>query len=240
VQNGPTTLSISRKSAIARFIPVTLFLSNVIGAVVYVIRASMGGWVDPRTGPASVSGEPFIWFLAILPVVVFFFALNLAWMIVIVRRRWRVARRGRALCTTEKMLLTGFVGLSCSLTFGQTPFHRFVHIAVSVTDTTGAPIPHSHVVAVQTSEVKEVSGDTNDSGNFDLRLLTGNYNLSVSSPGFRPSSKRIQVHGSRHQSISFVLSVAACPPGICDTVRITDAWPFELSRPVIQQMIGEK
>jgi hypothetical protein len=129
VQNGPTTLSISRKSAIARFIPVTLFLSNVIGAFVYVIRASMGGWVDPRTGPASVSGEPFIWFLAILPVVVFFFALNLAWMIVIVRRRWR--------------------GVGLWL-------------------------------------------------------------------------------------------FAACPPGICDTVRITDAWPFELSRPVIQQMIGEK
>jgi hypothetical protein len=85
----PTTPSISREdSAITRLMPVTLFLLNVIGAVVYVTRASMG-WVDPRTGPASVAGEPFIWFLAILPVVVFFFALNLTWMIVIVRRQWR-------------------------------------------------------------------------------------------------------------------------------------------------------
>jgi hypothetical protein len=93
MHDGPTMLPQSKKrSVVTQPVPVALFLFNVVGAAVYVIRASMGGWADPReraAGIYSVTGEPFVWFVAIFPVVLFFFGLNLTWGVVIVRRHWR-------------------------------------------------------------------------------------------------------------------------------------------------------
>jgi hypothetical protein len=40
-----------------------------------------------------ITGEPFVWFAGIFPVVAIFFVLNLAWVALIVaRRRWRSGR----------------------------------------------------------------------------------------------------------------------------------------------------
>jgi hypothetical protein len=55
-------------------------------------------------------------------------------------------RRGAA----KKMLLAGLFGFFCPLIVGQMTLHGLAHIVVNVTDPTGAPIPHTHVVAVQT------------------------------------------------------------------------------------------
>jgi uncharacterized membrane protein YoaK (UPF0700 family) len=70
-----------------------LFLLYVIGALAYLIRAS-SAWAIPQeraAGSRSITGEPFVWFLAILPIIVFFFVLNVVWGAVIVRRKWQAA-----------------------------------------------------------------------------------------------------------------------------------------------------
>lgn len=69
-----------------------LFLLNVIGAIGYIAAASDGGWViaqERAAGFHSITGEPFIWFLHIFPIVLFFLVLNSVWGTVILRRKWQ-------------------------------------------------------------------------------------------------------------------------------------------------------
>jgi hypothetical protein len=72
-----------------------LLALNAIGAIVYVVRAS-SGWAIPQeraAGIYSVTGEPFVWFAAIFPIVVVFAVLNIAWAaLIIVRRDWSIGR----------------------------------------------------------------------------------------------------------------------------------------------------
>ena len=75
----------------AQPVPLALFLLNVIGAIAYLARAS-SAWAIPQereAGIHSITGEPFVWFLAIFPIVVFFFVLNTVWGAVTVRRQWQ-------------------------------------------------------------------------------------------------------------------------------------------------------
>lgn len=69
-----------------------LFIANVVGAVVYVIRA-MPSWAIPQeraAGVYSVTGEPFVWVGAILPIIMSFAILNLVWGIYIyLNRAWQ-------------------------------------------------------------------------------------------------------------------------------------------------------
>jgi hypothetical protein len=142
--------------------------------------------------------------------------------------------------TAKKALLAGLFGFFCPLVVGQMPSHGLAHTVVNVTDLTGAPIPHALVVAVRAPKTDEVSGETDNSGNLSLRLLAGSYDLSVRSPGFTPLSKRILVHGSKRQVISFALPVGTCPPSGCSTVTTENTLSFELSRTPVQSMIDEK
>ena len=70
---------------------IVLLVLNFIGAVVYVVRAS-NGWVIPRErelGLHSVTGEPYIWALSVLPVCAVFLVLNLTWgAFILARKRW--------------------------------------------------------------------------------------------------------------------------------------------------------
>jgi hypothetical protein len=66
-----------------------LFL-NAVGSILYVVAASRGGWAIPEERAAGIdttTGEPFIWFLDILPIVATFFVINVAWGAVILARR---------------------------------------------------------------------------------------------------------------------------------------------------------
>lgn len=71
------------------------FVTNIVGAVVYVMASSLS-WAIPQErelGLHSVTGEPFIWRTAVLPIWAFFSLLNLIWAGIIVRRKqWRDAR----------------------------------------------------------------------------------------------------------------------------------------------------
>jgi hypothetical protein len=80
----------SAKSSVpSRSTGLALLLVNVIGAVVYVVAASNGWRIPKEQGVVPITGEPFVWFISILPIVAIFSALNLAWGVVILsRRQW--------------------------------------------------------------------------------------------------------------------------------------------------------
>jgi hypothetical protein len=66
-----------------------LLLLNVLGAVVYLWAASLG-WVRAEERK-FVTGEPFIWFLFVLPVAVVFLVVNLTWgAFILARKEWRI------------------------------------------------------------------------------------------------------------------------------------------------------
>jgi hypothetical protein len=67
-----------------------LLVFNLVGAVIYVYRASYG-WVLPQERELhSVTGEPYIWAAAVFPVCVVFFVLNLTWAaFILARKQWR-------------------------------------------------------------------------------------------------------------------------------------------------------
>ena len=81
---------LKRRNITAQRWGLVLLVLNLIGAVIYVVRAS-NGWVIPEErGLNSVTGEPFVWFVSILPVCVLFFVLNLTWgVLILVRKQWR-------------------------------------------------------------------------------------------------------------------------------------------------------
>ena len=63
---------------------------NVVGAILYVVADSRGGWAisqERAAGIHTTTGEPFIWFFSILPIVATFFVINVAWGAVILSRR---------------------------------------------------------------------------------------------------------------------------------------------------------
>lgn len=70
---------------------VGLLIANIAGVCVYVARASLGWTIPEERGLHAVTGEPFIWFLAILPVVAVFAVINLVWAyLIITSRQWRL------------------------------------------------------------------------------------------------------------------------------------------------------
>jgi hypothetical protein len=84
----PTRMSVGAQ-------PIAFLVANVVGAILYLFAASRGGWSIPAERAAGVyttTGEPFVWFLAILPIVAIFFVINVAWTIILARRQWRVGR----------------------------------------------------------------------------------------------------------------------------------------------------
>jgi hypothetical protein len=70
-----------------------LLALNVIGSCVYVLLASPSWAIAEERGLHSTTGEPFVWFAGVLPVVAVFFVLNSAWgALILVRRHWLSGR----------------------------------------------------------------------------------------------------------------------------------------------------
>ena len=66
-----------------------LFITNVIGAITYVL-ASMASWAIPEElaqGVHSVTGEPFVWATRTWPILICFGLLNLIWLTRM--KKWR-------------------------------------------------------------------------------------------------------------------------------------------------------
>jgi hypothetical protein len=74
---------------------VVLLTANVVGAVIYVVAASRGGWVIPQeraAGVHSVTGEPIVWALHVFPICLVFLLLNVTWgAFIFARKEWRTS-----------------------------------------------------------------------------------------------------------------------------------------------------
>ncbi len=72
---------------------IALLVLNIIGTILYVFAASRGGWAIPEERAAGIyttTGEPFVWFLSILPITALFLVINLTWgAIILIRRQWK-------------------------------------------------------------------------------------------------------------------------------------------------------
>gem|GEM_PF-1729129 len=92
--NSPTHAQRTKNPSKAASI--TLLLLNVVGAAFYVFAASRGGWAIPQERAAGINvttGEPFVWFLHILPIIAIFLVVNLAWGTgILTRRFWQGGR----------------------------------------------------------------------------------------------------------------------------------------------------
>jgi hypothetical protein len=94
--------------------PIVLLALNAIGASVYVLLASRGGWVirqECEAGINTTTGEPFVWFGSIAPAVTIFFLLNLAWGVMILRRRQWIAGR-MWLATAAIWMIAAYIDFS--------------------------------------------------------------------------------------------------------------------------------
>ena len=70
-----------------------LLILNVIGAVVYVVAASPSWAIPQEHGVVPITGEPFVWFAGIFPIVAGLLLLNLAWRALILGyRQWSNGR----------------------------------------------------------------------------------------------------------------------------------------------------
>jgi hypothetical protein len=69
--------------------PLVLLGLNLIGAGLYVARASHAWAIPQEHGVVPITGEPFAWFVFILPVVAVFAVINFTWGVFILSRRHR-------------------------------------------------------------------------------------------------------------------------------------------------------
>ena len=81
---------LAKMSLTSQSIGLALLVVNVIGAIAYVAAASNGWRIPQEQGVVPITGEPFVWFNSILPIVAIFSVLDLAWgAVILARRQWR-------------------------------------------------------------------------------------------------------------------------------------------------------
>jgi hypothetical protein len=67
-----------------------LLVSNVIGAIAYVLLASVSWAIPQEAGLHSETAEPVVWGLTALPIFAVFSLINLTWgALILARRQWR-------------------------------------------------------------------------------------------------------------------------------------------------------
>jgi hypothetical protein len=79
--------SIAAKVGLTQRANVILLVANLIGASLYVWRSSFSWAIPQEKGLNSTTGEPFIWALAVIPVVAVALLVNVPWGVMILRRR---------------------------------------------------------------------------------------------------------------------------------------------------------
>lgn len=81
----PTT-PVATSSRPSKGMDVTFALANVVGIVIYLVLASRGWRIPQEHGAVPVTGEPFVWILA-MPVFGIFFLANITWGVLLVQHR---------------------------------------------------------------------------------------------------------------------------------------------------------
>jgi hypothetical protein len=69
-----------------------LLTANVLGIIIYVTVSSYSWAIPQERGLNSMTGEPLVWAVSVLPIWALFSLLNLIWAAIIIgRRQWRSA-----------------------------------------------------------------------------------------------------------------------------------------------------
>jgi hypothetical protein len=74
-----------------KLLNITFMSANAVGIVLYLLLASRGWRILQEHGMVPVTGEPFVWALAI-PVLAAFLLANIVWAVLLVR--YRESKRG--------------------------------------------------------------------------------------------------------------------------------------------------
>jgi hypothetical protein len=81
------------KTLLAQPVSLALLVLNAIGAVIYVVTASPSWATQQEHGVVPITGEPFVSFAGVFPIIAGFLLLNLAWGTLILGcRRWSSGR----------------------------------------------------------------------------------------------------------------------------------------------------
>jgi hypothetical protein len=70
----------------AKFLNITFMSANAVGIVFYLLLASRGWRIPQEHGMVPVTGEPFVWVLAV-PVLAAFLLANIVWGVLLLRYR---------------------------------------------------------------------------------------------------------------------------------------------------------
>jgi Carboxypeptidase regulatory-like domain len=118
------------------------------------------------------------------------------------------------------------------LSLSLVPFYSFASsqdsrdssfVAVEVTDVSGAEVPTAQIKFVELSTKAQTACPSNPAGKAMCALAPGAYIATVTFPGFRTSTQRINAKPGETQNVRFVLQVGSCPPGTC--VEVTPICP---------------
>lgn len=72
---------------------IALLITNIFGVVIYLFRVRYSWAIPEEKGAIPITGEPFVWAAAILPIIVVFPFLNVVWgLVILIKRQWQ---RGR-------------------------------------------------------------------------------------------------------------------------------------------------
>ena len=72
---------------------IILLILNLVGALLYIWRSSFSWAIPQEKGLNSTTGEPFIWAIAILPVLAVALLVNVPWGVMILKRKqWSSGR----------------------------------------------------------------------------------------------------------------------------------------------------
>ena len=81
------------KTFLTQRVSLGLVVFNTIGAVIYVVAASPSWAIPQEHGLVPLTGEPFVWFVGVFPIIAGFLLLNLIWGAFILGcRRWSSGR----------------------------------------------------------------------------------------------------------------------------------------------------
>ncbi|HTB15611.1 MAG TPA: MG2 domain-containing protein [Bryobacteraceae bacterium] len=130
-----------------------------------------------------------------------------------------VVVRGGELLTQTPAAMGGF---AVKIDHDRGPANGLAQITGAVFDPTGAVIARANVKIVETSTGKERAATSDDRGGFDLAAVPpGNYDLEISSPGFRGARRRFAIEARDLAIVNATLMIGA----VTETVEVAAAPP---------------
>jgi len=68
-----------RAGSSVKSLDITFMAANAVGIVLYLVRASLSWRIPREHGEVPITGEPFVWFLAVVPVLGVFLLADVVW-----------------------------------------------------------------------------------------------------------------------------------------------------------------